>query len=95
VRKLILSGITLGKGQYGVVQFACDQIDPSEVFAVKVIDRKKLTTPQALKNLQNEIAIMTEIRSPYVVALKDATKTENNFYLAMELCNGGDLSGLS
>ena len=38
---------------------------------------------------------MTEIRSPYVVALKDATKTENNFYLAMELCNGGDLAGLS
>lgn len=45
VRKLILSGITLGKGQYGVVQFARDQADPSEVFAVKVIDRKKLTTP--------------------------------------------------
>jgi serine/threonine protein kinase len=29
-----------------------------------------------------------------VVALKDATKTANNFYLAMELCNGGDLANL-
>lgn len=38
---------------------------------------------------------MTEIKSPYVVALKHATKTGNNFYLAMELCNGGDLAGLS
>jgi serine/threonine protein kinase len=37
---------------------------------------------------------MAEIRSPYVVALKDATKTANNFYLAMELCNGGDLANL-
>lgn len=36
---------------------------------------------------------MAEIRSPYVVALKDATKTPNNYYLAMELCNGGDLDG--
>jgi serine/threonine protein kinase len=44
-----------------------------------------------LHNLQNEIAIMAEIQSPYVVALKDATKTPNNYYLAMELCNGGDL----
>lgn len=37
---------------------------------------------------------MAEISSPYVVALKDATKTANNFYLAMELCNGGDLANL-
>lgn len=36
---------------------------------------------------------MAEIRSPHVVALRDATKTKNNFYLAMELCNGGDLNG--
>lgn len=36
---------------------------------------------------------MAEIHSPYVVALKDATKTSNNYYLAMELCNGGDLDG--
>jgi serine/threonine protein kinase len=34
---------------------------------------------------------MAEIQSPYVVSLKDATKTANFFYLAMELCNGGDL----
>jgi len=39
----------------------------------------------------NEIAIMSEVRSANVVALRDATKTANNFYLAMELCNGGDL----
>ena len=36
---------------------------------------------------------MAEIRSPYVVALKDATKTLNYYYLAMEMCNGGDLDG--
>lgn len=36
---------------------------------------------------------MAEIRSPYVVALRDATKTASNYYLAMELCNGGDLEG--
>ena len=34
---------------------------------------------------------MNEIKSPYVVALNDATKTFNNYYLAMEMCNGGDL----
>ena len=37
---------------------------------------------------------MREINSPYVVALKDVTKTRNNYYLAMELCNGCDLANL-
>ena len=35
---------------------------------------------------------MADIRSPYVVALNNATKTAGHFYLVMELCNGGDLS---
>ena len=43
------------------------------------------------KNLQNEIAIMSAINSPYVVALYNASSTPHNFYLQMELCNGGDL----
>lgn len=43
--------------------------------------------------MKNEIALLAEIRSPNVIALKHATKTKNNFYLAMELCNGGDLEG--
>jgi serine/threonine protein kinase len=34
---------------------------------------------------------MSEIQSNYVVQLKDVTKTANNYYLLMELCNGGDL----
>ena len=34
---------------------------------------------------------MSEIRSKYVVALLNATKTSKNYYLAMELCNGKDL----
>ena len=34
---------------------------------------------------------MSAIRSDYVVALHNATKTSKNYYLAMELCNGKDL----
>jgi serine/threonine protein kinase len=29
-----------------------------------------------------------------VIGLKDLQKTENNFYLVMEYCNGGDLENL-
>ena len=79
----------LGKGQFGTVYYAFDKHSHIP-FAVKCIDRKKLKA-RDLKNLQNEIQIMVEIRSENVIALKDATKTKNNFYLVMELCNGGDL----
>lgn len=41
--------------------------------------------------MEDEINLMKEIRSPHVVCLKDATITLNNYYLAFELCNGGDL----
>lgn len=34
---------------------------------------------------------MTLIRAKNVVLLHNATKTQTSFYLAMELCNGGDL----
>ena len=37
---------------------------------------------------------MADIRSEYVVQLKDGTKTAHNIYLSMELCNGGDLDKL-
>lgn len=64
------------------------------MFAVKVIDRKKLNNERARQNLMNEIAFMSEIKDANVVSLRDATKTANNFYLAMELLNGGDLDNL-
>jgi len=47
-----------------------------------------------MKALKNEVAIMSGINSQYVVAMRDGTKTANNIYLSLELCNGGDLDGL-
>ena len=34
---------------------------------------------------------MTEIKNKNVVGLVTATKTLSNYYLVMEMCNGGDL----
>lgn len=92
--QICLTGHTLGKGQFGIVQFGYEKEDINRVFAVKVIDRKKLTNQRAMQNLMNEIALMSEIKAENVVSLRDATKTANNYYLAMELLNGGDLDNL-
>jgi serine/threonine protein kinase len=60
---------------------------------VKVISKKSLS-PRLFNNLKNEINILTKIVSPHVIRLHDIQRTENNFYLIMELCNGGDLEAL-
>lgn len=90
-RQILLTNKILGKGQFGTVHYAFNKADPKDEFAVKCIERKRIRSDKEMQNLQNEIAIMAEIDSPYVISLKDATKTPNNFYLALELCNGGDL----
>ena len=35
---------------------------------------------------------MSEIDSPNVIKIQEATKTQSNYYLALDYCNGGDLS---
>jgi len=35
---------------------------------------------------------LSQINSPYVVRMRDSTCTSSSYYLALELCNGGDLS---
>lgn len=44
--------------------------------------------------MKNEITIMTKISSPNVIKLQDLQRTQNNFYLVMEYCNGGDMQNL-
>jgi serine/threonine protein kinase len=84
---------SLGKGQFGQV-FKCHQKDdPKEIFAVKII-QKKILTPRLFTNLKNEINILAKINNEHVIKLKDIQRTENNFYLIMEYCNGGDLERL-
>lgn len=53
-----------------------------------------MLTPRLFTNLKNEINILAKIESPQVIKLHDIQRTENNFYLIMEFCNGGDLEKL-
>jgi serine/threonine protein kinase len=60
---------------------------------VKIIQKKALN-PRLFNNLKNEINILAKIESKHVIKLHDIQRTENNFYLIMELCNGSDLEKL-
>ena len=83
----------LGKGQFGEVHRCQAAKDASKHYAVKIVKKSSLT-PRLFNNLKNEIDILSKIESPHVVRLVDIQRTENNFYLVMELCNAGDLECL-
>ena len=93
IGKYLIEKESLGKGQFGHV-FRCRlKEDAQQQLAVKIIQKKQLN-PRLFTNLKNEINILAKIESKYVIKLVDIQRTENNFYLFMELCNGGDLDKL-
>jgi serine/threonine protein kinase len=61
--------------------------------ACKIIKKASLND-KLQQNLKSEIGILSSITSPYVIGLFDIQKTQNNFYLFMQYCNGGDLDEL-
>ena len=62
------------------------------MYAVKIIERKKLEGRINYNHLKNDVEMMRGIqRSVKVVSFYYFTKTQNNYYLVMEYCNGGDL----
>ena len=90
--QIVLTQKVLGRGQYGSVHFGYLIDNPDKIYAVKVIDRKRIKGKNH-ELLVNEIAIMTEIQHRHVCGLIAGTKTSSNYYLVMEHCNGGDVDG--
>ncbi|KRX07671.1 Protein kinase-like domain [Pseudocohnilembus persalinus] len=62
----------------------------------KVIDKNQinLKDPFLAESLKKEIKIMESLKSPHIVKMYDVFGTQNNIYLMLEYCNGGDLRHL-
>ncbi|XP_074153059.1 serine/threonine-protein kinase ULK3 isoform X3 [Sminthopsis crassicaudata] len=81
----------LGSGTYATVYKAYGKKDTREVVAVKCVSKKSLNKA-SVENLLTEIEILKAIRHPHIVELKDFQWDNDNIYLIMEFCAGGDLS---
>lgn len=79
----------LGKGTFGTVYLG-KHIPSKNKIAVKMINREGLK-PEQQNRLEQEILCQRSVTSEYIVSLIDVQKTENNFYLILEYCEGGDL----
>ena len=82
----------IGKGSFGEVYITSKKGDDTQKFATKKLDREELGK-EALKYLKNEIQILQQLKHPNIVKFESIKKTKKHFYLIMEYCNGGELSG--
>lgn len=80
----------LGSGSFSVVCRAYN-VKNKKTFACKVIPRNNLAHKSDLNRFQREINAMAFIRHENLIALHDFFWDDDNFYLIMDLCPGGEL----
>ena len=81
----------IGKGAFGEIYLS--QIKGKQGYlATKKISKQHADQPSHAKYLRNELSILKNLRHHRnIVKLIDFKETHNNYYIVMELCNGGSL----
>ena len=80
----------LGKGTMGKVYLTLKE-DTKQLFATKIMDRKKVQRPQVMKYFSNEIKILKTLHHKNIVRFHDLKQTDSHYYIIMDYCNGGSL----
>ncbi|XP_022926486.1 calcium-dependent protein kinase 28-like [Cucurbita moschata] len=84
-------GKLLGHGQFGYTYVAIDKANGDRV-AVKKIEKKKMVLPVAVEDVKREVKILRELTGhENVVQFHNAFEDDSYVYIAMELCEGGEL----
>jgi len=83
------SSTYLGEGQSGYVRVAIHK-KTARKFALKTLEKKNVSH-EHLSCIRNEIDIMSSIDHPNILKLHESFETDDNIYLLLHLCEGGDL----
>ena len=62
-----------------------------ELFALKVVPKRKVHRSHLEKRLANEISLQSSLDHPCIVKLHNCFEDESHIYLLLELCEGGEL----
>ncbi|KAA0177435.1 hypothetical protein FNF27_01213 [Cafeteria roenbergensis] len=81
----------LGRGGFGAVS-ACKKVDTGRLYAMKVMDKRRIQSKRAESLVLNERAILAKTHSPFVVGLRYAFQTPTELMLVQDLMAGGDLA---
>nr|XP_006811871.1 PREDICTED: SNF1-like protein kinase ssp2-like [Saccoglossus kowalevskii] len=84
-------GETIGSGSFAKVRLGTHILTDEKV-AIKVIDKKLIEKREYTKrNLHREAVMLQRLKHPNIVQLYEVLETSNNYYLILELADGGEL----
>lgn len=84
-------GVTLGRGNYGLVKLAVNR-ETGQQFAVKIVKKEVLDDCSSSNvDIKREIAIMKALDHSNIVALNDVLYSPKRVFMVMELVRGGEL----
>jgi len=81
-------GDVLGRGAFSVVK-AVTSKRSGRKYAVKIIDKKNVG--QDMQRLRIEIDILTRVKHPNIINLKEIMEDDDTLYIITELVTGGEL----
>uniref|UniRef100_M1CA52 non-specific serine/threonine protein kinase n=1 Tax=Solanum tuberosum TaxID=4113 RepID=M1CA52_SOLTU len=83
-------GKTLGHGSFGKVKIAEHLLTGHKV-AIKILNRRKMKTPDMEEKLRREIKICRLFVHPHVIRLYEVIETPTDIYVVMEYVKSGEL----
>lgn len=81
----------IGSGAFSCV-YKSSKENSTLPYALKIINKTSLSHAGDPERLQREIDTMAFLKHPNIVCLHDFFSDENNFYLFLDYCRGGDLA---
>lgn len=95
-QQIIIEDLTLieklGEGSFGEVYLTKKSSFPNMLFATKKVNTSKAFDEKNRKYFNNELYILRNLNHPNIIQLYEIKRTQNNFYLVFDYCNGGTLS---
>ena len=84
-------GKELGRGQFGIT-YLCEQRSTKAQYAVKTVKKRSLTSLDSVDDTKREVAILKRLSGhENIVQLRGVFEDDENIYICMELCAGGEL----
>lgn len=85
-----ISNRAIGEGAFGEV-FKVRHISTGNLYAIKMISKQKILAKNMLAQLRRELRIMYSLDHPYIIKLYNHFEDDKNFFLIMQLADGGAL----
>jgi len=65
-----------------------------QYYAMKAMPKARVVKMKQLEHIHNEKQLLSSVQHPFVIGLFGNFQDEENIYLVLEYCGGGDLFGL-